>query len=135
MRIYGVASPLKGMSKGKKARIQDRIERQPWEGLDDDLTDDVVSAVPQEEVQAIDESLGMQMISIRLQRDLVKVLKEIASYHGIGYQPMVRDLLHRFAVSEIKDILGKRLAEANKKEDEAGEPTTPVGEFLRRSVA
>lgn len=37
MRIYGVASPLKGMSKGKKARIQDRIERQPWEGLDDDL--------------------------------------------------------------------------------------------------
>ena len=37
MRIYGVASPLKGMSKGEKARIQDRIERQPWEGLDDDL--------------------------------------------------------------------------------------------------
>ena len=109
--------------------------RQPWEGLDDDLTDDVVSAVPQEEVQAINEALGMQMISIRLQRDLINVLKEIAAYHGIGYQPMVRDLLHRFAVSEIKEILSKRLVEAEKKETEAGEPVGPVAEFLRRSAA
>lgn len=109
--------------------------RQPWEGLDDDLTEEFVSAVPQEEVKAIDESLGMQMISIRLQRDLISVLKEIAQFHGIGYQPMVRDLLHRFAVSEIKDILSKRLDQANRIADEAGEPTAPVGEFLRRTAA
>ncbi len=109
--------------------------RQPWEGLDDDLTDEFVSAVPQEEVRAIDESLGMQMISIRLQRDLVNVLKEIAEFHGIGYQPMVRDLLHRFAVSEIKALLAKRLAEATRKAEEAGEPTPPVGDFMRRTAA
>ena len=65
-------------------------ERLPWEELDDDLTEEMVSAVPSEAVKLIDESLGMQMISIRLQRDLVNVLKEIAKYHEIGYQPMVR---------------------------------------------
>ena len=109
--------------------------RQPWEGLDDDLTDEVVSAVPREEVQAIDDSLGMQMISIRLQRDLVNVLKEIAAFHGIGYQPMVRDLLYRFAVSEIKEVLVKRLDDVNRKVAAAEEPTTPVGDFLRRAAA
>ena len=109
--------------------------RQPWEGLDNDLTEELVSAVPQEEVRAIDESLGMQLISIRLPRDLVNVLKEIAQFHGIGYQPMVRDLLHRFAVSEIRELLSKRLEEATRKADEAGEPTPPVGEFMRRTAA
>lgn len=88
-----------------------------------------------EETAAIEKAAGMQLISIRLQRDLICVLKEIAAHHGIGYQPMVRDLLHRFAVSEIKQILTKRLEEANKKEDEAGEPTVPVREFLRRNAA
>lgn len=109
--------------------------RQPWEGLDDDLTEEMVSSVPPEEVKLIDDSLGMQMISIRLQRDLISVLKEIATFHGIGYQPMVRDLLHRFAVSEIKAILSKRLAEADRKDMEPVEPTAPVEDFLRRRAA
>ena len=110
--------------------------RQPWEGLDDDLTDDVVSALSFEEVKAIDESIGMQMISIRLQRQLLTLLKEIAKHHGIGYQPMVRDLLQRFAYSEIRTILSERLKSAEQAEnasESSGEATVPVSGFLQRS--
>ena len=54
--------------------------------------------------KAVDEALGMQLISIRLQRSLIDQLKYIAQFHGIGYQPLVRDLLHRFARSEMINI-------------------------------
>lgn len=88
-----------------------------------------------EETAAIEKAAGMQPISIRLERELITALKAIARYHGIGYQPMVRDLLHRFAMSEAKDVYGKLLAEAQKKETEAGDPTAPVGDFMRRAAA
>ena len=44
------------------------------------------------------------MISIRLQKDLIKKLKLIAKYHGIGYQLLIRDLLQRFARNELMQI-------------------------------
>jgi polysaccharide pyruvyl transferase WcaK-like protein len=87
-----------------------------------------------EEAVAIDKATGMQLISIRLERELITALKAIAKYHGIGYQPMVRDLMHRFAISESKVIYGKLLEEATKKEMDAGEPMAPVGDFMRRTA-
>jgi hypothetical protein len=44
------------------------------------------------------------MISIRLQKDLIKELKFIAKFHGIGYQPLIRDVLGRFSRHEMADI-------------------------------
>jgi hypothetical protein len=89
-----------------------------------------------EETAAIEKAVGLQMqpISIRLEKELISALKEIAKYHGIGYQPMVRDLLHRFALSEAKEVYSKLLSETQKKESEAGDPTVPVGEFMRRTA-
>ena len=89
--------------------------------------------VSAEESAAIEKAAGMQLISIRLERDLIAALKGIAKHHGIGYQPMVRDLLRRFAISESKEIYAKLLEDAKKKEDEAGEPMVPVGDFMRRA--
>lgn len=77
-------------------------------------------AATAEEADAIRKATGlnMQLISMRLPQDLLTLLKEIAAYHGVGYQPMVRDLLHRWAAGEIRTILETRLKEAKKKKTE-----------------
>ena len=43
--------------------------------------------------EKIDQSLGLQMISIRLPASVITQLKEKAASQGIGYQPYVRQLL------------------------------------------
>ena len=53
---------------------------------------------------ALDDALGLQPISVRLQQSLIKDLKLIARYHGIGYQPLMRDALNRFARFELRDM-------------------------------
>ena len=62
----------------------------------------------------VDESLGLQAISIRL----------IAAHHGGGYQPLMRDILQRFVPEGLKEVLqeheiraeaaSKRIAESRK---------------------
>lgn len=52
----------------------------------------------------VDEALAMQMISIRLDKPLIEMLKGIASVNGIGYQPLIRKVLHRFADAEAKKL-------------------------------
>jgi uncharacterized protein (DUF4415 family) len=57
-----------------------------------------------EEVQAlVDESLGLQMISIRLQKELIDDYKKIAEFRGVGYQPLMREALKRFVDAECQD--------------------------------
>lgn len=53
----------------------------------------------------IEESLGLHMISIRLERALIEDFKMIAELNGIGYQPLMRQALKRFADCEKKKIL------------------------------
>ena len=48
----------------------------------------------------LDENLGLQTISIRLQKSLIDSLKELAIEDGIGYQPYIRQLLMRHARTE-----------------------------------
>jgi predicted DNA binding CopG/RHH family protein len=81
----------------------------PWEELDSDLVDSMVSVVPPEEEAAIEEALELQMISIRLQKSLITQLKVIADFHEVGYQPLIRDLLNRFVRSELQIILGEMI--------------------------
>ena len=53
--------------------------------------------VSPEKSKEIDDALGLQAISIRLQKELVEQLKELARRDGIGYQPYIRQLLTRHA--------------------------------------
>lgn len=53
----------------------------------------------------IDESLELQMISIRLDKGLIESFKMLGAFHGIGYQPLMRDALKRFAEAEMKAIV------------------------------
>ena len=52
----------------------------------------------------LDDSCGLQMISIRMQRELLDDLKFLAEYHGIGYQPLMKQALRRFVDCEMKHI-------------------------------
>lgn len=59
---------------------------------------------PKELEQQVDDALGLQAISIRLSKELIDDFKFIAKMHGVGYQPLMRDALKRFAESEYKRI-------------------------------
>jgi predicted DNA binding CopG/RHH family protein len=52
--------------------------------------------------KALDESLGLQIISIRLQKDLINDLKNLAAENGLGYQPYIRQLLTQHVRHEKK---------------------------------
>ncbi len=87
-----------------------------------------VKVVSVEINQQVDEALGLQMISIRLQKELIDELKLVASFHGVGYQPLMRDALKRFANAELKKLAieyanQKAAATAATQEQHAHPPT------------
>lgn len=53
----------------------------------------------------IDDVLELQLISVRLQKSLIDGLKLIAQANGIGYQPLMRQVLKRFVDSELRRML------------------------------
>jgi hypothetical protein len=70
---------------------------------------------------ARDEALSVQAISIRLPRQLIEHYKLIAQFHGLGYQPLMRDGLARFVPSALQQVAAsleverKKVAAANVK--------------------
>jgi len=72
--------------------------------------------VPAELEQQIDDALDLQMISIRLPKELIEDFKMIAQYHKLGYQPLMRDALKRFATAEMKKIAVQAFKERMAKE-------------------
>ncbi len=89
----------------------------PWETGKLGRDEQFVECAPEELRREIDEALELQMVSMRLQKDLISILKVIAEYRGIGYQPLIRDVLGRFARAEI--ILIAKEAQEKKKALEA----------------
>ena len=75
-----------------------------WENGEFGLEEAFIKVTDAVEAAEVDDALDLKMISIRLQNDLIKKLKLIGKYHGIGYQPLIRDLLQRFARNELIQI-------------------------------
>jgi hypothetical protein len=98
-----------------------------------------VKVAPAKLTEGIDEAAGMQLISIRLPKDLIEDYKLIASWNkDIGYQPLMRQILQRFADSEKRLILSAVLAEKAKEEAaKAAETaeTSPAKKSRPRKVA
>ena len=69
-----------------------------------------VQAASPELSAGIDDALGLQPISIRLQKDLIDNLKALAKLNGIGYQPLMRQVLTRWVDCELKDMLRNKIA-------------------------
>jgi hypothetical protein len=67
---------------------------------------------------AVDAALELQPISIRLQKSLIEDFKLIAQLRGVGYQPLMRQVLTRFADCEKKQLLREVASNAAKKQAE-----------------
>lgn len=63
----------------------------------------------------LDDALGLQPISIRLQKELLENLKGLAQLNGLGYQPLIRQILTRWVDCEMKNLLKDKLAQELKK--------------------
>lgn len=75
-------------------------------------------SLSKEQEQQIDEAAELQMISIRLRKDLIEKFKFIASKNGIGYQPLMKQALTRFADCEIKQIIRQEAVSQASTQDE-----------------
>jgi hypothetical protein len=97
-----------------------------WENGSLGQTEKFVTVADKSAEDALDEALGLQSISIRLPRQLIAEYKFIAEVHGVGYQPLMRDVLSRFvphALKEIQDAyIASRAAEQANKELAMQEP-------------
>ena len=111
------------MSKQQKIPASDEAWDTGQLGRDEEF----VKRAPQDVDEAqIDSALDLQLISIRLQKSLIEDFKNIASIHGIGYQPLMRQTLKRFADSEKKRILRERASEMKAQVQAAQSPKNPA---------
>ena len=95
------------------AKIKDTPEA--WEDGELGREAQFVEVASEDHESALSEALDMQAISIRLPKELIKQYKLIAGFHGVGYQPLMRDILHRFVPNALKEILEEQIkAEAKK---------------------
>ena len=76
-----------------------------WESGELGVSREHARPASDEHQKALDEHVGLQMISIRLQKNLIDGLKIIAEKEGVGYQPLIRRVLVRFVDSEFKRMV------------------------------
>ena len=89
----------------------------PWDTGELGRDEQHVKRAALEKESEVDQALGLQLISIRLQKRMIEELKFIAKAHGVGYQPLVRDILDRFIVHEVKKIV--REVQARREQEES----------------
>jgi predicted DNA binding CopG/RHH family protein len=106
-------------------------DAQKWDDRELGASEEHVEVASEAEMLAFNDALSLQAISIRLQKNLIEDLKTIAQSYGIGYQPMVRDLLQRFVLAEKKQELQRKLAKLTEQEEKhQQDDTVPVDEFI-----
>jgi len=89
----------------------------PWDTGELGRDEKFAECAPADLREEIDAALALQMISIRLKKETIKDMKSIAEYRGIGYQPLIRDVLAQFVRAELALIL--RELQEQKKAKEA----------------
>ncbi|MEI2429179.1 hypothetical protein RDV84_23195 [Lysobacter yananisis] len=80
-----------------------------WEDGTLGLSADHAVPAPASLDREVDDALALQMISIRLPRGLLDDLKLIAEKEGLGYQPLIRRVLMRFANAEFRSMVRSKL--------------------------
>lgn len=114
------------------SRNLDSSLTEKWENGELGRTEEFVAVASESDSLELDSALGMKHISIRLPISLIEALKAIAAHHEVAYQPMIRDLLTRFARSEIQQIAAQLDCEM-KRAQEVDESSPPVEAFMERS--
>jgi hypothetical protein len=108
------------------------VEQDPWDSGDLGRSADHVGIVTEADCRAIDDSLGLHPVSIRLEKSLISNLKLIAELRNVSYQPLIRDLLNRFVDSEFKAILNEQSEQAKRRIERQGSRSEAVDEFFER---
>ena len=82
-----------------------KSSEETWDARELGASEEYVQVASGIDESTIDAALELHPISIRLQKSLVEDLKHVAKIHGLGYQPLMRQVLTRFVESEKKRIL------------------------------
>lgn len=101
--FFNIHSAFEGSVKMKK--IRGTVEA--WESGELGMNPATAVAATPEKQQEFDAALGLQPISIRLQKEVVESLKSIAETKGIGYQPLIRQVLMDYAKDPANSNFGK----------------------------
>lgn len=103
-----------------------------WEDGEYGRSEEHVAVAPDSVHAELEQAMAMKLVSIRLPVTLIDTLKMIAEHHQIAYQPMVRDLLTRFARSELQQIVAEldSRMQAAQGDDES---SPPVEAFIERT--
>ncbi len=104
------------------AKIKDTTES--WDNGELGRDEQFVAVAEESHETALDEALELQSISIRLPKDMIRNYKLIADFHGVGYQPLMRDVLHRFVKPALKEILEEQVKAEDAKPKR--EPLVPL---------
>ena len=106
------------IAKSKKVKIENSAEA--WES--GELGSDLKHArvVDKKFSAQIDEALGLQMISIRLEQDLIESFKLLGTKYDMGYQPLMREALKRFVEGEFKLIASEALEKQRAEKQKSG---------------
>ncbi|WP_129136365.1 hypothetical protein [Luteimonas sp. YGD11-2] len=105
----------------------------PWDTGELGLSVEHARPTTKEHAVAVDDALGLQLISIRLPKRLIDDLKLIAGDEGLGYQPLIRRVLMRFAAAEFRSRAHEELVSFSEKAGSAAEPDEGV-EPARRAA-
>ncbi|MDB4223913.1 hypothetical protein N9850_09080 [Granulosicoccus sp.] len=98
-------------------------EEEYWENGSVGVDPQTVEAVSKQKADAIDDSMELQMISIRLNKSLLGDMKQLADIYGTGYQPLIREVLSRFAKGEKNRIYKDYMARIREEEVAASAET------------
>ncbi len=98
--------------------------------------EEFAAVAPDDVASIVNDHLDLQPISIRLEKSLIEDFKLIATLNGLGYQPLMRQALRRFADCEKKLILrGAVLDMAARKKAAKSESADPApAEKLRKAA-
>ena len=102
------------MAKNQKISATDEV----WESGELGLDEKFVRVSKSVDEDKLNATLGLTPVSIRLQKALIEDFKIIAGFNGIGYQPLMRQVLTRFADCERKRIMRELHAEQRREADE-----------------
>jgi predicted DNA binding CopG/RHH family protein len=91
-----------------------------WDERTLGASEDHVAVAGDEHLAALDDALGLQSISIRLPKQMIEQYKLIAHFHGVGYQPLMRDVMARFVPGALRELL-----EAERKKAEKAQADLP----------
>ena len=76
----------------------------PWESGKLGRDKQYAVAASKEHGDQIDDALGLQMISIRLDKELIDSCKLLGEKYQMAYQPLMREALKRFVDDELKMV-------------------------------